>query len=81
MPNSIWQNFIWPRALSAHVGTPGWIGRTVHWTGVALAAAILITAFGFAVDGWATDVAAWLTAGALATAMGSRGVRYLLAHE
>ncbi|HEY3949503.1 hypothetical protein [Phenylobacterium sp.] len=74
-------NLFWPRELTSDVGTSGWIGRTVHWTGVAFAAAILITAFGFAVDGWATDLAAWLAAAAVATALAARGVRYLLAHE
>lgn len=81
MSNLFSPNLLWPRALSPDVGPSGWIGRTVHWTGVAFAAAILLTAVGFAVDGWATQVAAWLTAGAIAMALGARGVRYLLAHE
>lgn len=74
-------NLFWPRALSTDVGTPGLIGRTIHWTCAALAAAVLVTALGFAVDGWATVAAAWMTAFAVALALGARGVRYLLAHE
>jgi hypothetical protein len=74
-------NLFWPRALSADVGRSGWIGRTVHWTGVALAAMILLTAIGFAVDGWALQLAAWLATAAVATALAARGVRYLLARE
>ena len=75
------RNLIWPSELTPSAGPSGWIGRTVHWTGVALAAAILLTALGFAVDGWATGLAARLAAAAIAMAFGARGVRYLLAHE
>jgi hypothetical protein len=74
-------NLIWPRALSRDVGPTGLIGRTIHWLGVGLAVAILVTALGFAVDGWALTLAAWLTVAAVATALGARGVRYLLARE
>lgn len=74
-------SLFWPRALSANAGTPGLIGRTIHWTGVAVAIAVLVTALGFAIDGWATTAAAWMTAFAGAVALATRGVRYLLAHE
>jgi hypothetical protein len=74
-------NLIWPRALSPDVGTPGLIGRTVHWLGVALAVAFLVTAMGFAADGWSTSNAIWLTVIAVVMALGARGVRYLLARE
>ncbi len=74
-------NLIWPRALSAHVGASGVIGRTIHWLGVALAAAVLVTALGFAVDGWALSLAAGLAIAAVAVALAGRGVRYLLARE
>jgi len=74
-------NLIWPRALTADVGTSGWIGRTLHWLGVALAAFVLVTAFGFAVDGWAVTLACEMTAAAIAMALGARGLRYLLARE
>ena len=74
-------NLIWPRALSPHVGATGLIGRTIHWLGVGLAAAFLVTALGFVVDGWALSLAAWLTLAAFATALAARGVRYLLARE
>lgn len=74
-------NLIWPRAVSSQPGPSGLIGRTIHWMGVALAAAILVTALGFAVDGWAVPVAVGLAIGAVALALGARGVRYLLARE
>lgn len=74
-------NLIWPRALSAQVGPSGLIGRTIHWLGVALAVAFLVTALGFAIDGWALPLAAWLAIGAVAMALAARGVRYLLAKE
>jgi hypothetical protein len=74
-------NLIWPRALSPHVGASGLIGGTVHWLGVALAAAVLVTALGFAVDGWALPLAGGLAMAAVALALVARGVRYLLARE
>ncbi|MDB5427523.1 MAG: hypothetical protein JWR47_2911 [Phenylobacterium sp.] len=74
-------NLIWPRALSSDVGPSGLIGRSVHWLGVAVAIAFLFTAMGLAADGWAPALATWLTAGAVATALAARGVRYLLARE
>lgn len=74
-------NLIWPRALSSDVGASGLIGRTIHWLGVALAIAFLVTAMGFAVDGWSPSSASWLAIGAVAMALGARGVRYLLAKE
>ena len=74
-------NLIWPRAPQPHVGASGVIGRTIHWLGVALAVAVLVTAFGFAVDGWAPPLAAGLAIAAVAVALAGRGVRYLLAHE
>ena len=42
---------------------------------------MLLTALGFAVDGWSTGLAARLAAAAVVMALGARGVRYLLAHE
>ena len=74
-------NLIWPRALSPQIGPSGLVGRTVHWLGVALAAAVLVTALGFAVDGWSVAFAAELTLAAMAVALAARGVRYLLARE
>jgi hypothetical protein len=74
-------NLIWPRALSAEVGATPLIGRTVHWLGVLLAVGFLITALGFAVDGWSLSDAIWLCLIAAAMAMGARGVRFLLARE
>jgi high-affinity Fe2+/Pb2+ permease len=74
-------NLIWPRALSPQIGAPGLIGRTIHWLGVALAAAVLVTALGFAVDGWSAPLAVGLTLAAVAMALVARGVRYLLARE
>jgi hypothetical protein len=74
-------NLIWPRALSANVGAPGLIGRTVHWLGVGMAVVLLVAAMGFAVDGWSVSDAIWLSILAIAMAMGARGVRYLLARE
>ncbi|MBS0364086.1 MAG: hypothetical protein JSR98_22150 [Proteobacteria bacterium] len=75
------RNLIWPSVVTPNAGPSGWIGRTVHWTGVALAAAILLTALGFAVDGWSTGLAVRLAAVAIVMALASRGIRYLLAHE
>jgi len=74
-------NLIWPRALSSDVGATGLIGRTVHWLGVSLAIVLLLTAAGFAVDGWSTSLATKLAVAAIATALGARAVRYLLAKE
>jgi hypothetical protein len=74
-------NLIWPRALSADVGASGLIGRSIHWLGVLLALAFLVTAIGFAVDGWSTADAAWLAILAVAMAFAARGVRFLLARE
>lgn len=74
-------NLIWPRALSADVGPSGRIGRTIHWLGVALAVAFLVTALGFAVDGWSRAEAAGLTTAAVAVALAARGVRFILAKE
>lgn len=74
-------NLIWPRALSADVGPSGRIGRTIHWLGVVLAVAFLVTALGFAVDGWSRAEAAGLTTAAIAVALAARGARYILAKE
>jgi hypothetical protein len=74
-------NLIWPRETRADVGASGLIGRTIHWLGVVVAAAVLVTALGFAVDGWALPSAGWMVAVAAAVALGARGVRYLLARE
>ncbi|MFI4966355.1 MAG: hypothetical protein ACHP9T_13425 [Caulobacterales bacterium] len=74
-------NILWPRELSPDIGHAGLIGRAVHWTGVALAVAFMVTALGFAVDGWALPLAAGLALAAIAMALAARGVRYLLARE
>lgn len=75
------QNLFWPRALSPDVGAPGLIGRTIHWVGVIMAAAFLVTAMGFAADGWSMSDALWLCAIAIVMAFAARGVRFLLAKE
>lgn len=74
-------NFLWPRALSADVGATGLIGRTIHWLGVLSALAFLVSAMGFAVDGWSLSDAVWLSLIAIAMVLASRGVRFLLARE
>jgi len=74
-------NLIWPRVLSPQISHAGLIGRGLHWFGLALAATLLITALGFAVDGWSQTEAVELALGAVALAMTARGARYLLAHE
>jgi hypothetical protein len=74
-------NLFWPRALSPDVGASGLIGRTIHWLGVATAAAFLITAMGFAIDGWSMSDALWLSVIAIVMALATRGVRFLLARE
>ncbi|HEX2816440.1 MAG TPA: hypothetical protein VHN39_08600 [Phenylobacterium sp.] len=74
-------NLFWPRALSPDVGASGLIGRTIHWLGVAMAAAFLITAMGFAIDGWSMSDALWLSVIAIVMALATRGVRFLLARE
>ena len=68
-----------PRLLS--VSPAGLIGRSIHWLGVLLALAFLVTAIGFAVDGWSTSDAVWLAVLAVVMAFAARGVRYLLARE
>jgi hypothetical protein len=80
MPNSM-PNIFWPQALSPQVGGAGLIGRAIHWIGVLLAGAFLITALGFAVDGWSRTEAAELTVFAIVLALCARGARYLLARE
>ena len=74
-------NILWPRALSAEVGASGLIGRTIHWLGVTTALAFLVTAIGFAVDGWSMSDAVWLSVIAVVMVFATRGVRYLLARE
>lgn len=74
-------NLIWPRTLSADVGASGLIGRSIHWLGVLLALAFLVTAMGFAVDGWSISDAVWMAVLGVAMAMAARGARYLLARE
>ena len=74
-------NILWPRALSPDVGTTGFIGRTIHWLGVTMALAFLVTAIGFAVDGWSVSDAIWLSVIAVVMALAARGVRFLLARE
>jgi hypothetical protein len=74
-------NLLWPQAVSPRVSHAGLIGRAVHWLGVTLAVAFLITALGFAVDGWSRTEAAELTVAAVVLALGARGARYLLARE
>jgi hypothetical protein len=74
-------NLIWPRALSSQVGTTGFVGRAIHWLGLAIAAAILVTALGLAADDWAMPLAGSLALAAIAMALAARGVRYLLAKE
>lgn len=81
MSNLIGPNLFWPRALSPDVGTGGLIGRTVHWVGVGLAAVVLVTALGFAVDDWELPSAVEMAGGAIILALAARGVRYLLARE
>ena len=63
------------------MGTPAIVGRTIHWLGLGLAAAVLVTALGFAVDGWELPSAAEMALLAIGVALGARGLRYLLAHE
>jgi hypothetical protein len=67
--------------LSADVGATGLIGRTIHWLGVLSALAFLVSAMGFAVDGWSLSDAVWLSLIAVAMVLASRGVRFLLARE
>ena len=74
-------NILWPRVRTAQVGHAGLIGRLVHWLGVAIAIGLLVTALGFVADGWLLPVATGLAAAAVVSALGGRGVRYLLARE
>jgi hypothetical protein len=67
--------------LSPDVGRAGYIGRTIHWLGVVAALAFLVTAMGFAADGWSMSDALWLSVIAVGMALGARGVRFLLARE
>jgi hypothetical protein len=74
-------NLFWPRTLSAEVGASGLIGRSIHWLGVLLALVLLVTAMGFAVDGWSMSDAVWLAFLGVVLALAARGARYLLARE
>ena len=74
-------NLLWPSARSAIDGPSELIGRTVHWLGVIVAIGLLLTAMGFVADGWAVPLATELAVAAIVTALGARGVRYLLARE
>jgi len=74
-------NLLWPSARSAVDGPYGLIGRAVHWLGVAVAIALLLTAMGFVADGWAVPLATELAVAGVLTALIARAVRFLLAKE
>lgn len=74
-------NLLWPSARSAVDGPSGLIGRAIHWLGIAVAIALLLTSVGFLADGWALRLATELAIAAVVTALGARAVRYLLARE
>ncbi|WP_309605052.1 hypothetical protein [Phenylobacterium sp.] len=74
-------NLIWPSARSPDDSGSARFGRAIHWMGVILAAALLITAAGFVAGGWAVPLAARLALVALAVAVIARAVRYILARE
>jgi hypothetical protein len=74
-------NFIWPVLRRRDVGTAGRLGRFIHWTGVILAGLCALLGIEFLVEGWATDLSRTLLALALALALGTRALRYVLARE
>jgi hypothetical protein len=74
-------NFIWPALKRRDVGAAGRLGRFIHWTGVILAGLCALLAIEFMVEGWATHLSRTLLELALALALGTRALRYVLARE
>jgi hypothetical protein len=74
-------NFIWPALKRRDVGTAGTLGRWIHWAGVFLAGLCALLAIEFMVEGWATHLSRDLLAAALALALGTRALRYVLTRE
>ena len=74
-------SFIWPSLRRRDVGTAGAFGRVIHWTGVIIAGLCALLAVELAVQGWATHLSRTLLAVALALALGTRALRYVLARE
>lgn len=74
-------NLIWPSLKRRDVGVAGALGRLIHWTGVILAGLCALLAVEFMVEGWATHLSRDLLATALALALGTRALRYVLARE
>jgi hypothetical protein len=81
MPTQIWPNLIWPSPRRPDVGTAGALGRVIHWACVVLAGLCLLLAAEFAIEGWADDLGVQLLVAAVALAVGSRAILYVLARE
>ena len=74
-------NIIWPSLRRRDVGAAGTFGRLLHWAGVIAAGLCALLAVELMVEGWALHLSRALLIAALALALGTRGLRYLLAKE
>jgi hypothetical protein len=74
-------NILWPHLKRRDVGAAGAFGRFIHWTGVVVAGLCGLLALEFTVEGWAGHLSRALVVTALALALGTRAVRYVLARE
>lgn len=74
-------NLIWPALKRRDVGTAGTLGRWIHWAGVIVAGLCALLAIEFMVEGWAMHLSRTLLVAALALALGTRALRYVLTRE
>ena len=74
-------NLIWPSLKRRDVGAAGAFGRFLHWAGVIVAGLCALLAIELMVEGWALRLSRTLLIVALALALGTRGLRWLLARE
>lgn len=74
-------NLIWPRPRRRDVSGVGTLGRVIHWFCVVIAVLCVLMALEFAVEGWAGGLSRTLVIAAVALALGSRGILFVLARE